>query len=337
MVKRGSSGLSCVVGIHKEPTLSSHDVVNRCRWIFSEKRVGHAGTLDPAASGVLLVCVGPATRLNPYLSAHDKTYRFKVCFGSATDTDDAEGRIIDKKPIPHCLSDVEYAQKVLAALVGKNTQKPPVYSAIKIDGERAYKTARSGKIPQLAYREIEIYSAKLVSIDSDFSQCLTWEIIVKVSKGSYIRSLARDLGESLGTCAHVCELERIASGSLSLEKCINLEALEQSPQNFYLDPVFLLGYKYAHLNEAQSISVKNGSALSLESLKLRTFQPSDTLNVSAYDNPVIPNPETRIEHDELISLIADEKLHALYRYDEQSFTLYPQCVFSTGVSRGLNY
>ena len=149
MAKRTSSGLSRVIGIDKPVGMSSHDVVNKVRRLYNERRVGHTGTLDPLASGVLTVCVGPATRLNHYLVDYDKTYRMAVELGSATATDDREGQVIARGQIKDEFFDPSFAVSKISSLVGTCNQIPPAYSAIKVQGQRAYAAARSGNVIDL--------------------------------------------------------------------------------------------------------------------------------------------------------------------------------------------
>ena len=143
-MKRGQSGLSLIIGIDKPQGMSSHDAVNRIRRMFGERRVGHMGTLDPLATGVLAVCVGPASRLDAYLTNHDKTYEARIAFGAQTDTDDAAGEVIRQAAVASELSDATFAQEYLASIVGPRMQMPPAYSAIKKDGVKAYEAARRG-------------------------------------------------------------------------------------------------------------------------------------------------------------------------------------------------
>ena len=166
-MKRGQSGISCLVGVDKPRGMSSHDVVNACRRIFGERRVGHTGTLDPLATGALCICVGPATRLDAYMTNHDKTYDVRIAFGVATDTDDAEGEPIRTAPVPERVCDRAFAQEHVAGLVGKHKQLPPAYSAIKRGGVKAYEAARAGNVVQLEPRDIEIYEATLLGLETD--------------------------------------------------------------------------------------------------------------------------------------------------------------------------
>ena len=134
-LKRGASGLSLVVGVDKPSGMTSHDVVNACRRIFGERRVGHTGTLDPLATGVLPICIGPATRLDQYLVGHDKTYQARISFGASTDTCDALGAIVERAPVPSTVGEKRVARACLADMVGWQMQIPPAYSAIKVNGK----------------------------------------------------------------------------------------------------------------------------------------------------------------------------------------------------------
>ena len=198
-MKRGESGLSLVLGMAKPSGMTSHDVVGRVRRALGERRVGHTGTLDPLASGVLPVCVGSATRLSPYLTAEDKRYEVAVAFGAATDTDDAEGEVIRTGEVPARLYDEAFAARFVAGLVGPSRQLPPVYSAIKVNGRKACDEARRGNVIAIEPRDIEVYGAKLLSIDEEGpGGGLRWSVAFHVSKGTYIRALARDMGRDLG-------------------------------------------------------------------------------------------------------------------------------------------
>ena len=191
-VKRGLSGLSLVVGVNKPAGMSSHDVVNRCRSIFGERRVGHTGTLDPMATGVLPICVGPATRLGAYLTGHDKRYRVSIAFGAGTDTDDAAGTVVRTGEVPDRVLDPEFAAAFVASLVGRRKQMPPAYSAIKVNGKKSYEAARAGNIIDLAPRDIEVYDARLLGVhEGDGEELPSWDVSFEVSKGTYIRSDAR--------------------------------------------------------------------------------------------------------------------------------------------------
>lgn len=315
--------------------MSSHDVVNRCRRIFGERRVGHTGTLDPLAKGALLVCVGPATRLDPFFTEHDKSYRFRVSFGIGTDTDDAAGEVIKRGDAPACVLDGEYASRFVEGLVGKQKQMPPVYSAIKVDGQRSYKAARAGKIIDLAPRDIEIYEAGLEGIVPEGDDGLpAWDVTVSVSKGTYIRSLARDIGNMIGCPAYVSRLERTQAGALDLLECVTLETLEERGVLAALDPVKLLGFRFVFADEAMAQAVSNGSALPVEACDVFERRRSSMDAELCACTAGVRQSAQPFTSGEIISVIAENKLVALYEYDGACSVLKPRCVFAVGVSRG---
>lgn len=225
MARRSTSGLSCLIAIDKPQGLTSHDVVGRVRRILGERRVGHAGTLDPLATGVLVVGVGQATRLMGLLTLDDKRYVARIAFGAETDTDDAEGSVTRTADVPARLGEDAVAAAVVASLVGECDQQPPAYSAVSVDGRRAYARARAGEQVELPTRHVTIHEASLMGIES--RDPLVWECAFHVSKGTYIRSIARDLGRSMGTAAHLVGLRRVAAGLIGEDVCTTLERLEE--------------------------------------------------------------------------------------------------------------
>lgn len=197
---------------------TSHSVVNVVRRGTGVRKVGHAGTLDPRASGVLVLCLGAATRLSEYLSASRKGYEAVVRFGQATDTYDADGQVVldtgrspSLEEIEACLGDFE----------GEQVQVPPAYSAIKLQGRRAYELARAGEDVELAPRQVTIHSIRITGY-----QPPDLALEVDCSAGTYIRSLAQDLGERLGTGAHLVALRRTRSGCFGLEDAVGMADLE---------------------------------------------------------------------------------------------------------------
>lgn len=338
MAKRGSTGLCMVLGIDKPLDMSSHDVVNRVRRIFGERRVGHTGTLDPLASGALAVCVGPATRLDKYMVGHDKTYVVTVEFGSSTTTDDAAGEVIHRGEIPSEAYDDSFVRDYLSKLVGVHQQMPPVYSAIKVNGQRAYAAARNGNVIDLKPRQIEIYGARLLSIDPGcLERPLTWTVEISVSKGTYIRSIARDMGLDLGSYAHVRSLRRIKAGSLCVDECASLEYLEQMKERAAIDPVPLLGFRLVFGNEAVAKDVVCGRFLrSSDVAVFETVSASDSAyGICSCTGSVVPSCRP-LEDGELISIVSDNKLVGIYRYEASDGLLKPDCVFSIGVVRGVD-
>lgn len=218
--RRAATGLSGILLLDKPAGPTSHDVVDRVRRASGERRVGHAGTLDPMATGLLVVLVGPATRLASYLTAADKTYEATVRFGTATDTDDADGATISEADVPAEVFDAGVATRLLAGLLGESLQRPPAYSAIKVDGRVSHRVARSGEALELEARPIHVSEATLLALDAEAGE---WTVRFTVSKGTYVRALARDLGEAAGSAAHLTALRRTASGALSVTDAHPLE------------------------------------------------------------------------------------------------------------------
>jgi tRNA pseudouridine55 synthase len=200
---------------------TSTAVVNKVRWAFDAKKAGHAGTLDPAATGVLAVALGEATKTVPYITDALKAYSFTVRFGQATNTDDAEGEVIatsDARPTD------EEIRAALPRFAGEILQVPPQFSAVKIDGERAYARAREGEAVEIAARPLFVESIRL--LDRPDPDHAVLEMVC--GKGGYVRSLARDLGEALGCLGHVTQLRRIWSGPFDAEEDgVSLEEIER--------------------------------------------------------------------------------------------------------------
>lgn len=260
-LRRGESGLSGILPVDKPAGLSSHDVVNRVRRSLGERRVGHAGTLDPMATGILVVLVGPATRLAPYLTAAEKSYVARIAFGTETDTDDAEGTAIRTAKVPQMSADV--ATAIVAALVGTHEQLPPAFSAIKRDGVVAYRAARNGNPIDLEPRTISVLSAELLHVDPESG---SWDVSLTVTKGTYIRSIARDLGRSLNSAAHLGALRRTASGTLCIHDASDLATIEAvtKPAEIavhLVDPVVALGMPAIEVSGDAALRVSNGSPL----------------------------------------------------------------------------
>ncbi len=208
--------------IDKPAGWTSHDVVGRVRRLLGQRSVGHAGTLDPAATGVLPVAVGSALRAIEYLSEATKSYRAEITFGLATDTFDVDGRITRQCHPPN-LSESEIGN-LLGSFLGPSEQTPPIYSAIKVDGERLYERARRGESIDLLKRSVFIHRLGLVEWNPPVIT-----VDLDCSKGFYVRSFARDLGERLGSCAHLSNLVRTRTGSFDLCDAWTLSELSDAP------------------------------------------------------------------------------------------------------------
>jgi tRNA pseudouridine55 synthase len=228
--------ISGILNIDKPAGMTSHDVVDRVRQLSGQRRVGHAGTLDPAATGVLVVCLGQATRVVEYLMASDKVYRAQIRLGVSTDTHDARGCVTATAEVDISEEEGWRVREALASFVGSIQQVPPMYSALKREGVPLYKLARQGITVEREPRSIEIHDIKLLRWTPPL---LT--IRVRCSPGTYIRALARDLGQKLGCGAHLHSLTRLASGHFTLEKAVSLdelaEAFEQGNWQEHIHPL----------------------------------------------------------------------------------------------------
>lgn len=219
-----SGGLDGVLIVAKPSGPTSHDVVGLVRRLASTRRVGHGGTLDPFAAGVLPVFLGRATRLVEYHLRGVKRYRATVCFGETSTTDDIDG---DRTSIPGPALTREAVEHALAGFVGPVRQVPPVYSAVQIEGRRAYQMARRGEPVELAPRDVVIHEATMLDWEASDPARPVAVIDVACSAGTYIRALARDLGASLGSGAYLGALVRTASGAFRLEDAVSFEALRE--------------------------------------------------------------------------------------------------------------
>ena len=226
--KRKGRDISGWLVVDKPAGLTSTAVVNKVRWAFDAKKAGHAGTLDPEATGVLAVALGEATKTVPYITDALKAYTFTVNLGSATNTDDAEGEVIATSEARPTDDDIKEA---LLGFIGDIQQVPPKFSAVKIDGQRAYKLARDGEDIELAARPLWV--EELIMVDRPNPDQVVLEMTC--GKGGYVRSIARDLGEKLGCLGHVEKLRRIWSGPFDAEEGISLELLDELAKTTELD------------------------------------------------------------------------------------------------------
>lgn len=233
--------------LDKPAGLSSHSCVSRVRRAYGLKRVGHGGTLDPAVTGVLPIALGPATRLLPYLCG-DKTYRGVVQLGLRTSSDDLEGEVVQQQPWPQ-LNPAELEQ-ALQAFRGTIQQRPPAVSAVHVNGERAYKLAREGRSVELAPRPVTIERLHLLGWDQEQGRL---ELEVACSAGTYIRALARDLGDALGCGGCLASLRRTEALGFSLDQAVSLEQLEQEPLPELVDPLNALAHLPRHALPAEQL------------------------------------------------------------------------------------
>lgn len=255
-----------IICIDKPQGMTSFAVCSRLRKIFGEKKVGHAGTLDPLATGVLPVMIGGATKFLSYLPEHDKGYRAEFVLGKTTDTLDITGNVTGEFPV-NCSE--EQVRCAIDSFKGKIMQVPPMYSAVSVGGKRLYELARSGVDVERQAREIEIKRLDMLPKNGN-----AYVIDVLCTKGTYIRSLIDDLGRQLGTGAVMTALRRTLACGFSLNDCANLESLfaaKEAGENMqkYLLPVenAFLQFEKLTVSSAQSIRFKNGGALDAERIK----------------------------------------------------------------------
>ena len=272
------------INVLKPTGLSSHDVIDIVRRIFKQKRVGHAGTLDPAAAGILPVALGRAARLVEYMEGADKSYRAEIAFGYATDTGDVYGEVIESVPHP-TLPTEEEMRAVLARFVGEIQQHPPAYSAIKIGGQRAYDLARQGVEVEIEARTVTIHRLELVHVDAVRRRIL---IDVGCAKGTYIRSLCTDIGTALGLPATMHFLLRTRVGGFVLTDAYTLEELAEVGERAVCTPDTALDLLCYELDPQRVKAFYSGLSTSERRLPLaegfyRVYAEGVFLGIGRYD------------------------------------------------------
>ncbi len=245
-----------IIIINKPKNCTSHDIVRKAKKILNEK-VGHTGTLDPNATGVLPLLIGKGTQISKYIINHDKTYEAVLQLGEKTDTADIEGEVIETKPVDSKCLEAKFIEQTLKALEGEQEQVPPMYSAIKINGKKLYEYARKGEKVEIEPRKIEIYSLELININEADKQI---EFRVSCSKGTYIRTLCENIAEKLGTVGYMKELKRTQVGEFKIEDAITIEELEQNQTCITIENYFRQN-KNINLNEKKLQLFLNGVQL----------------------------------------------------------------------------
>ncbi|MDD7340425.1 MAG: tRNA pseudouridine(55) synthase TruB [Firmicutes bacterium] len=247
-----------IVIVDKPAGWTSQDVTARLRRVFGTRRIGHGGTLDPMATGVLPVFVGRATRGVEFFEHADKTYEAVLRLGTVTDTQDSTGTVLEKRPA--AVTEAEF-RDILPKFTGKIAQVPPMYSAIKVDGKKLYELARAGKEVERKPREITIFSLELLEFSGE-----TAKIRVHCSKGTYIRTLCHDIGAALGCGACMETLRRTAAGEYTLADSVELDTLlnAERPEDYLRDVDTLFRqYPAVTLTEKQTLRCRNGNSFSI--------------------------------------------------------------------------
>ncbi len=244
------------LNVYKPKGKTSHDVVAVLRRITKIKQIGHTGTLDPFAEGVLPICIGKATRLIEYLN-HDKAYIGTIQLGKSTTTYDIEGETVNTSDKTVSAFELEEA---IEKFKGKILQKPPIYSALKVNGKKLYEYARKGEEIEIQPREVEIKEIRLVSFDEEMK---VLDVYISCSKGTYIRSIANDLGEALGTYGFLARLVRVKAGDFGVDSSVPLEELmtEADVESKLLAPLDYLDYPKYELNDKEKDKVSHGMSI----------------------------------------------------------------------------
>ena len=279
--------------INKEKNMTSHDVVSRARRILKTKRIGHTGTLDPNATGVLVLCVDEGTKLVPYLEQDSKTYYAEVILGLETDTYDITGNIVKED---HRDFSVDEINEVLKSFVGTYNQLPPIYSSIKVNGKKLYQYARNNEKVEIQPRPVNINFIFWNNEIYDYNGFKSIKIEVDVSKGTYIRSLCHDIGEKLNCCACMGELERTRSGKFHIEQAVTLEDLENGNYKV-VEMLDALNYPVINIDNDELLKkVNNG-------MKIKSY---------IVENILKSKPE-------LITFVVDNRLKAIYELENEIY------------------
>lgn len=259
-----------IIIVNKHKGCTSHDIVYKVKKMFNEK-VGHTGTLDPMATGVLPLLIGKGTQCSKYLINHDKIYNVTLQLGEKTDTADSEGKVIETKEVKEETLKKENIEKIFEKFKGKQEQIPPIYSAIKVNGKKLYEYARKGQEVEIKPRKIEIYNIELLNIKEKHKQI---EFQVSCSKGTYIRSLCEDIAQRLETVGYMLELKRIQVGNFNIKEAITIEQLENNIDN----------KEFIEENFIQFEEIfKNKEKIELDDRKLRLFLNGVQLTIGKED------------------------------------------------------
>lgn len=307
--------LDGVLNIYKEKGYTSHDVVAKMRGILKQKKIGHTGTLDPDAEGVLPVCLGQATRLCDMLTDHDKTYQAVMLLGVETDTQDFGGQVLSRKNVK-CTE--EAVRQAIDGFVGAYDQVPPMYSALKVDGKRLYELARQGKVVERKARPVTIYEIVIESIELP-----RVTMTIRCSKGTYIRTLCHDIGQKLGCGACMESLLRTQVERFLLKDSITLEKLEQLRdageigQSLISIEQMFSGYPAAAAGKEADKLVHNGNPVDVSQVELSQAKSGQT--------------EQTLEQGDRFRLYDSEGVFlGIYEYQQEKHRLKPQKMFLGG-------
>ena len=268
-----------LIPVIKPQGITSFGAVAKIRKLTGEKHIGHTGTLDPMATGVLPVLIGRATKLSDYMLASDKEYKARVKLGVVTDTLDITGNVLSYSPVSVTNEEID---SVLNSFLGSNSQIPPMFSALKKDGVRLYSLAQQGKNAEIAPRNITVFR---VNRESDIDANNEFAVSFRVSKGTYIRALARDIGEKLGTGATLTALCRTSTAGFSIDECVPLDMLNSENISDYILPASraVQNFKKVSVTNAQAFRFSNGGSLDFDRLKDNDFLDGETVRIYVSD------------------------------------------------------
>lgn len=304
-----------ILPLWKERGMTSHDCVFKLRKILQTKKVGHGGTLDPDVDGVLPICIGKGTKVIEYLQDSGKIYEGEITIGFSTTTEDRSGEVVETKAVDLPLTEVEIDQ-MMGTFIGKIKQVPPMYSAVKVNGKRLYEYARAGETIERPEREaiIEHFKRTTAPVYDAETKTQSWRFQVTCGKGTYVRTLAVDLGAKLGYPAHMSDLTRLASGGFSVGQAMTLaqvsELMEQNQIDHALRPIeeAMNAFPRINLTTEDWQKVKNGQVLPLKTFNLKKMP------------------------GELIAFFYQEQLVSLYKqHPEKSWLLKPSKVIRNEV------
>ena len=295
-----------ILPLWKEKGMTSHDCVFKLRKILKMKRIGHTGTLDPSVEGVLPICLGQATKVSEYIMDQGKTYVATISVGTSTTTEDADGEVVENDSTYKSFSRDQILE-VLNKLTGEITQVPPMYSAVKVNGKKLYEYAREGKTVERPSRKVMIQAINLLNDTSTFSgQEVTINLEIDCGKGTYIRTLAVQIGELLGYPAHMASLVRTASGSFTKAQCLTLaevqHAVEQQTLSNTLLPLknALFAWPILEVNEEYEKSITNGQVIEIHPL----LEENEKLVFELLENPIA----VYIKHPTKSGMMKPEKM-----------------------------
>lgn len=279
--------LNGIINIYKEKGYTSHDVVAKMRGILKIKKIGHTGTLDPEAEGVLPVCIGKATKVVDLIIDKDKTYETILKLGIVTDTQDMTGKIIKKSPVD---ADLQKIEKAIEKFIGGYEQIPPMYSAVKVKGQKLYELARQGKEIERASRRVMVYNIKILDYNPDEHEV---RLQVDCGKGTYIRTLLHDIGEALGCGGAMKTLVRTRVGNFDISDSLSLREVEEYVRNGSIGghiipvDVILASYPKVIMDSKYDKLIYNGNAFSIKQIAADSeipHMPDCSFSVRVYDS-----------------------------------------------------